>query len=108
VNESERAHLLALAARTRRTAVDEACAKGGPPLYNDGGEGSVDFVALDDALNALAQVDERRSQIVELRFFGRLTVEEIADVFDISVATAQSDWSSAKMWLRRKMTGGHA
>ena len=104
MKESERAHLLAMAARARRAAVDDARAKGDQKrAIHDGGEGRVDLVALDDALHALALVDERRSNVVELRFFGGLTVEETAEVLDVSVAVAKYEWSSAKMWLRRRM-----
>ena len=62
-----------------------------------------DLVALDDALNALAAVDPRRSQVVELRFFGGLTVEETARTLDVSVETVMRDWKLAKAWLRREL-----
>ena len=64
----------------------------------------VDLVALDDALTALAQRDERQSRIVELRFFGGLTIEETAVALDISPATVKVDWSMAKAWLRREIS----
>jgi RNA polymerase sigma factor (TIGR02999 family) len=63
------------------------------------------LVALDDALNALAQVDPRKVRVVELRFFGGLSVEEIAEVLKISIVTVRRDWSSAKIWLYRELTG---
>jgi len=62
-----------------------------------------DLVALDDALNALAAVDPRRSQVVELRFFGGLTIEETARTLDVSVETVMRDWKLAKAWLRREL-----
>ena len=66
---------------------------------------SVDFVALDDALNALARLDPRKVQVVEMRFFGGLTVEETAVVLGISPVTVRRNWSAAKVWLYRELTG---
>ena len=63
----------------------------------------VDLLALDEALTALAGVDPRQSQIVELRYFGGLTVEEAADVVGVSPATVKREWTAAKLWLRRQM-----
>ncbi|MDT5269217.1 MAG: hypothetical protein QOH49_1403 [Acidobacteriota bacterium] len=68
----------------------------------------VDLVRLDDALTALAQFDARQSQIVELRFFGGLTIEETAEALGISPATVKVDWNMAKAWLRREIGGGDA
>ncbi len=65
----------------------------------------VDFVALDDALNALARVDARKVQVVELRYFGGLTVEETALVLKVSPVTVRREWSAAKIWLFRELTG---
>jgi RNA polymerase sigma factor (sigma-70 family) len=65
-----------------------------------------DFVALDDALGALSAVDERKSRVVELRFFGGLTVEETADVLNVSVDTVMRDWKLARAWLLRELRGG--
>ena len=65
----------------------------------------IDFVALDDALNALARVDARKVQVVEMRFFGGLTVDETAVVLRISPVTVRRDWSAAKIWLYRELTG---
>ena len=64
------------------------------------------LVALDEALNALADLDPRRSQIIELRFFGGLSAEEIAEVMKISPATVQREWQAAKAWLHHMMTSG--
>jgi len=65
---------------------------------------SLDVVALDDALQALAQIDERKAQVVELRFFGGLNFEETAEVLKISAVTASRDWSTARAWLHREMS----
>jgi RNA polymerase sigma factor (TIGR02999 family) len=65
----------------------------------------VDVLALNAALTALAELDPRQAEIVEMRFFAGLTVEEIAEVLEISPATVKRDWSTAKMWLRRQMRG---
>ena len=70
-------------------------------------EPSADLVALDDALNALAAIDPRQSQIVELRFFGGLSVEETAEVLKVSPETVMRDWKLTKAWLLRAMNGEH-
>jgi RNA polymerase sigma factor (TIGR02999 family) len=62
-----------------------------------------DMVALDEALNALAQIDERKSQIVEMRFFGGLSIDETAEVLGVSPGTVMRDWTLAKAWLRREI-----
>jgi RNA polymerase sigma-70 factor (ECF subfamily) len=64
----------------------------------------VDVVALDDALNALAGIDARKAQVVELRFFGGLNFDETAEVLKVSAATVARDWSTARAWLHREMT----
>jgi RNA polymerase sigma factor (TIGR02999 family) len=64
---------------------------------------SIDLIALDEALQDLAHVDQRRSQIVELRFFGGLTMEEAAEVLDVSARTVRREWRLAKAWLRREL-----
>jgi DNA-directed RNA polymerase specialized sigma24 family protein len=64
-----------------------------------------DLVALDEALNALEAIDPRRSRVVELRFFGGLTVEETAVVLKVSPETVMHDWKLAKTWLTRELTG---
>jgi RNA polymerase sigma factor (TIGR02999 family) len=69
--------------------------------------GGPDLVALDDALKALAAVDPRKSQVVELRFFGGLGVEETAEVLKVSVETVTRDWKLAKRWLRRELSKGN-
>lgn len=65
----------------------------------------LDVVALDEALERLEKIDEQQSKIVELRFFSGLTVEETAEVLSISPATVKRDWSMARAWLHREMTG---
>ena len=64
----------------------------------------LDLVELDDALTALGQLDPRQARVVELRFFAGLTIEETAEVLDISPATVKREWSMAKAWLRRELT----
>jgi RNA polymerase sigma factor (sigma-70 family) len=68
-------------------------------------ESSQDLVALDDALVALASFDERKSRVIELRFFGGLSVEETASVLELSSDTVMRDWRLAKAWLRRELRG---
>ena len=78
-----------------KLSLDEAIAlPGGPDL---------DLVALDDALEGLATIDPRQSRLVELRFFAGLTLEETAEVLQMSLATAKRDWVSAKAWLSREI-----
>jgi RNA polymerase sigma factor (TIGR02999 family) len=113
-----RAHFFAMAARLmRRILVDTARAKqyqkrGGRAVKVTFDEGalptnnvSADLVALDDALGALAKMDERRSQVIELRYFGGLTVEETAVVLRVSPDTVMRDSRLAKAWLARELSG---
>jgi RNA polymerase sigma-70 factor (ECF subfamily) len=121
VDWQNRAHFLAVAARImRRILVDHARARlsqkrGGHTVevpFEDAlvisAEPRHDFEALDDALIALAQFDERKSRVVELRFFGGLTVEETAAILNVGPDTVMRDWRLAKAWLRYEMLGGHA
>ena len=71
-----------------------------------GGERDEDLVALDDAMQALARLDARKARVVELRFYGGLTVEETAEVLKVSAVTVMRDWSTARAWLYREMSGG--
>lgn len=114
----DRAHFFAMCARLmRRILTDFARAR---HYLKRGGEArrisfdeslflsedaSPDLVALDDALNRLADVDQRKSQVVELRFFGGLTAEETAKVLSVSEETVKRDWKLAKLWLLREMSG---
>ncbi len=68
-----------------------------------GPEHDADLIALDDALNLLAKLDQRRCQVVELRFFGGLTEEEISAVLKVSTRTVRNDWSFARAWLLREL-----
>ncbi len=114
----DRAHFLAVGARVmRRILVDHARARrarkrGGHDTRVTFDEALVvtneprqDFVALDDALDMLATFDPRKSRVIELRFFGGLSVEETASVLKVSPATVMGDWRLAKAWLRREMRG---
>jgi len=71
-----------------------------------GGGRPTDLVALDDAMHALARLDPRKEQVVEMRFFGGLSVDENPEVLKISAVTVMRDWSTAKAWLYRELTGG--
>lgn len=68
-------------------------------------EREADLVKLDDALRALAEADPRKARVVELRFFGGLSVEEVAEVLKVSPVTVMRDWSTARAWLYREMSG---
>jgi RNA polymerase sigma factor (TIGR02999 family) len=67
-----------------------------------------DLVAMDDALQALTAVDPRKGRVVELRFFGGLSVKETAEILKMSPETVQRDWKFAKSWLRRELSGEHS
>lgn len=113
----DRAHFLAVSARVmRRILVDHARARhaekrGGLAARITFDEELVvtdsaqDFVALDEALEALSRVDDRKSRVIEMRFFGGLSVEETAAVLKVSPATVMGDWRLAKAWLKREMRG---
>jgi len=66
---------------------------------------SVDVVALDEALNGLARLDQQQSRIVELRFFGGLSIDETSAVLGVSPATVKRDWATARVWLHREISG---
>ena len=117
----DRAHFLAVSARVmRRILVDHARARlsqkrGGAAAkvtFDESlavtSEPGLDFVALDDALEALARFDERKSRVIEMRFFGGSSVEETAEVLGVSPATVMGDWRLAKAWLKREMRGDHS
>lgn len=111
VQWQNRAHFFAMSARLmRRILVDAARSRG----YQKRGGGAINvtledgllvedparhLVALDDALEALAKVDERKSRVVEMRFFAGLSVEETAEALGVSVDTVMRDWKLAKVWL---------
>lgn len=121
VRWQNRAHFLAMAARfMRRILVDHARGRG----YQKRGGGACkvtfnealvpapdrmpDLLALDGALTALAALDPRRAEVVELRFFGGLSVEETAEALRVSPQTVMRDWRLAKAWLRRELDGPHS
>ena len=66
-------------------------------------ERTSDLVALDEALTSLAKFDERRSRVVELKFFGGLSIEETAEVLKVSPTTVERDWTIAKAWLHKTL-----
>jgi RNA polymerase sigma-70 factor (ECF subfamily) len=66
-------------------------------------ERAADLIALDDALDELTRVDERKSRVVELRYFGGFTVEEIAQILEVSPETVMRDWKLAKAWLYQQI-----
>ncbi len=72
-------------------------------LAKEGPADQLDLMALDDALDELAAVDERKSQVIELRYFGGLTMAEIADALQISKKTVENDWAAGRAWLHKKM-----
>ena len=112
----DRAHFFAVSANVmRRILIDGARARradrrGGKDIQvalDDAPEVSTqndpDLIALDDALKELAKVNERQSRVVELRYFGGLSVEEAAEVLGVSADTVMRDWRFAKAWLKREM-----
>jgi RNA polymerase sigma factor (TIGR02999 family) len=116
VQWQNRAHFFAISSRLmRRILVDHARARG----YQKRGGGAhnvtldealivseergSDLVAVDDALEALAARDQRKSQVVEMRFFGGLSIEETAEALHISIRTVKRDWTMAQLWLLRKL-----
>ena len=119
VQWQNRAHFFALCARLmRRILVDFARGRhrakrggGAQPVSLDDSlvvspTHSADLVAVDDALKGLSKVDDRKAQVVELRFFGGLTVEESAEVLEVSPETVRRDWKLAKVWLLRELSRG--
>jgi RNA polymerase sigma factor (TIGR02999 family) len=117
VDWQNKAHFFALAAQVmRRILVDHA--RGKQRVKRGGGQVSVsmdealelshpsepELVELDEALNTLARQDERKSRVVELRYFGGLSIEETADALGISPATVRREWTLAKAWLRLELS----
>jgi RNA polymerase sigma factor (TIGR02999 family) len=116
VSWRDRAHFFALSSRLiRRVLIDAARSRASlkrgaksPHVALDENllvstEPPADVVALDEALTALAAIDQRKSQVVELRFFGGLGIEEAAEVLKVSPETVKRDWKLAKAWLRREL-----
>ena len=117
VQWQNRAHFFGVAAQMmRRILIDHAKTKhrlkrGGTAIkvaldenVNISQERAVELIALDDALQELAQMDERKSRIVELRYFGGLSVVETAEVLGVSDKTVMRDWNLAKAWLYQQLT----
>jgi len=77
-------------------------------FFEQGQRRNIDVAALDDALQTLAKIDARKAQVVELRFFGGLNFEQMAEVLKVSSITAQRDWSTARAWLHREMSRGRS
>ena len=114
----DRAHVLGFGARImRQILISHAIAstrlkRGGPDSIRITLDEALDFYdrremsvsAVDEALRALEELDPRQGQIVEMRFFGGLTIEEIAKALDISSATVKREWTFAKVWLSRELT----
>jgi RNA polymerase sigma-70 factor (ECF subfamily) len=120
MNWQDRAHFFAMSAQLmRRILIDFARSRGSQKRGGDVLHVSLDeapsvckepdpnLLALDDALKALAIVDERKSKVVELRFFGGLSVEETAAVLKVSPETVMRDWRLAKLWLLRELSEGN-
>jgi RNA polymerase sigma factor (TIGR02999 family) len=114
----DRAHFLAVAATAmRQILTDHARARGAQKrggawekvslsdLELDAGGDEVDLLALDDALEKLSAFDPRKHRVVELRFFGGLTVEEVARVLELSTTTVESEWRAARAWLAVRLGG---
>jgi RNA polymerase sigma factor (TIGR02999 family) len=111
-----RGHFIAIASRAMRQILVDYARNRGARKRDGGcrvtiedlgelpsGDENVPIVALDQALDALSKVDARQGQIVEMKFFGGLSTQEIADVLDISLATVERKWATARIWLRREM-----
>ena len=120
MNWQDRAHFFAMSAQLmRRILIDFARSRDSQKRGGDALHVSMDeapsvckepdpsLLALDDALKALAAVDERKSKVVELRFFGGLSVEETAAVLKVSPETVMRDWRLAKLWLLRELSEGN-
>jgi len=113
----DRAHFFAVSAQLMRRILVEHARRhnlkrgGGVPHVSledtaeVGADRTADLVALDDAMNALARLDPRKVQVVEMRFFGGLSVEETAEVLKVSPITVLRDWNTAKAWLYRELSG---
>jgi RNA polymerase sigma factor (TIGR02999 family) len=95
--EHARRHNLKRGGGVQHISLDEAAMLGSSEDW--------DLVALDDAMNSLGRIDPRKVRVVEMRFFGGLSVEEIAEVLKISTITVKRDWRAAKAWLYRELAG---
>jgi RNA polymerase sigma-70 factor (ECF subfamily) len=118
VTWQNRAHFFGVASRMMRRILVDHARRHGYAKRGGGGmtisldetvasapEREINLVALDDALDTLAKLDERQSRMVELRFFGGLSIEETSEVLGVSAPTVKREWASARAWLYREIRG---
>ena len=119
VRPRDRAHFFAIAAQAMRRILIERARSRRSTKRGSGAqkisleevadvsnERAADLVALDEALMKLAAIDSRKAQIVELKYFGGMTIEEAAEVLEVSTPTVERDWKLAKIWLHREVSKG--
>jgi len=119
VRPRDRAHFFAIAAQAMRRILIERARSRRSTKRGSGvqkvsleevadvsNERAADLVALDEALTKLAAIDSRKAQIVELKYFGGMTIEEAAEVLEVSTPTVERDWKMAKIWLHREVSKG--
>jgi len=117
VRPRDRAHFFAIAAQAMRRILIERARSRRATKRGSGAqkvsleevadisnERAADLIALDEALTNLAQIDPRKAQIVELKYFGGMTIEEAAEVLEVSTPTVERDWKMAKIWLHREIS----
>ena len=117
VQARDRSHFLAIAAQAMRRILVERARSRSADKHGSGAqkvsldevadvsdERAAELVALDDALQAFAAIDPRKARLVELRYFGGLTIEETAEVLGVSTPTVERDWRTAKIWLHREIS----
>lgn len=117
VRPRDRAHFFAIAAQAMRRILIERARSRRATKRGSGAqkvsleevadisnERAADLIALDEALTNLALIDPRKAQIVELKYFGGMTIEEAAEVLDVSTPTVERDWKMAKIWLHREIS----
>ena len=117
VRPRDRAHFFAIAAQAMRRILMERARSRRATKRGSGAqkvsleevadisnERAADLIALDEALTNLAQIDPRKAQIVELKYFGGMTIEEAAEVLEVSTPTVERDWKMAKIWLHREIS----
>ena len=98
IDHARRRHFAKRGGETQQVSLDEASVMSH--------ERAAELVGLDEALDSLARIDPRKSRVVELRYFGGLSLEETANVLEISLMTVRRDWRAAKAWLFKAVTGG--
>jgi len=119
VRPRDRAHFFAIAAQAmRRILIDRARSRRSTKRGSDAqkvsldevadvsSERAADLIALDEALTNLALIDPRKAQIVELKYFGGMTIDETAEVLEVSAPTVERDWHMARIWLHREVSKG--